>query len=81
MNLYNRQKAVDYAHTWKNRRNSQFYDFENLGGDCTNFISQCLLYGVLEMRAVFYFTMIFPDGKDIRFMNNIANAMKFCFAK
>ena len=50
MNLYDRQKAVDYAHTWWNRRNPQFYDFENLGGDCTNFISQCLLYGGLEMR-------------------------------
>lgn len=81
MNLYDRQKAVDNAHTLKNRCNSQFYNFENLGGDSTNFIFQCLLYGGLEMRAVFYFTMIFPGGNDIRFMNNIANAMKFCFAK
>ncbi len=42
---YNRQAAAFYARKWWNRRNPMFYDFENLGGDCTNFISQCLFAG------------------------------------
>ena len=47
--MYNRQKAIKYAHKWWNKRNPLFYDFENLGGDCTNFISQCLYYGGFDM--------------------------------
>lgn len=42
---YNRQKAIDYAHKWAYRRNPQYYNFDPLGGDCTNFISQCLYEG------------------------------------
>ena len=42
---YDRQAAVDYAHRWAYARNPKFYDFENLGGDCTNFVSQCLYAG------------------------------------
>ena len=44
--LYNRDKAVAYAHEWVFRRNPRYYDFDKLGvGDCTNFISQCLYAG------------------------------------
>ena len=43
--MYDRQKAVDYALTWAINRNPKFYDFSSLGGDCTNFISQCMYYG------------------------------------
>ena len=42
---YNRFAAVAYAHEWAYRRNPAFYDYEKLGGDCTNFTSQCLLAG------------------------------------
>lgn len=43
--MYNREKAVDYAVKWALKRNPDFYDFEELGGDCTNFVSQCLYAG------------------------------------
>ncbi len=43
--MYDRQKAVDYALKWALDRNPKYYDFSLLGGDCTNFISQCLYYG------------------------------------
>ena len=43
--LYNRKAAVEYAHRWAYGRNPQYYDFEKLGGDCTNFASQCLYAG------------------------------------
>ena len=43
--MYDKQKAVDYALKWALDRNPKYYDFSLLGGDCTNFISQCLYYG------------------------------------
>ena len=39
---YDRAAAVLYAHQWAYGRNPAFYDYENLGGDCTNFASQYL---------------------------------------
>ncbi|WP_312940855.1 amidase domain-containing protein [Oscillibacter sp.] len=48
MNLlqdYDREAAVWYAHRWAYGRNPAFYDYETIGGDCTNFASQCLYAG------------------------------------
>lgn len=42
---YDRQAVVNYAHQWAYGRNPAFYDYEQLGGDCTNFASQCILAG------------------------------------
>lgn len=42
---YDRIKAVDYAKEWALKRNPNYYDFSGIGGDCTNFISQCLVAG------------------------------------
>jgi len=47
---YNRQAAVEYAKKWAFLRNPAFFNFETLGGDCTNFISQCLLAGDMPMN-------------------------------
>lgn len=42
---YNRIAAVFYAHRWAYGRNPAFYDYEKIGGDCTNFASQCVYAG------------------------------------
>lgn len=42
---YDRTAAVLYARRWAYGRNPAFYDYENLGGDCTNFASQCIFAG------------------------------------
>lgn len=42
---YNRQNAVDYAVKFAFSRNPNYHNFDNLGGDCTNYISQCLYKG------------------------------------
>ncbi|MBE6910562.1 MAG: amidase [Ruminococcaceae bacterium] len=42
---YDRAAAVRYAHEWAYSRNPLYYDYENLGGDCTNFASQCIFAG------------------------------------
>lgn len=42
---YDREAAVRYAHRWAYDRNPRFYNYDGLGGDCTNFASQCLYAG------------------------------------
>ena len=42
---YNRQAAVAYAHRWAFGRNPAYSNFDGMGGDCTNFASQCLYAG------------------------------------
>lgn len=47
---YNRSKAVAYARRWALSRNPVYYDFENIGGDCTSFASQCIFAGADVMN-------------------------------
>lgn len=47
---YDREKAVAYAHQWAYGHNPRYYNFENLGGDCTNFTSQALYAGAGVMN-------------------------------
>lgn len=42
---YDREAAVAYAHRWAFGRNPAFSNFDGMGGDCTNFASQCLYAG------------------------------------
>lgn len=50
MAKYSRERAIEYAKAYWNKRNPRFYNFDKLGGDCTNFISQCLFYGGFDMK-------------------------------
>lgn len=47
---YDRAAAVAYARRWALDRNPVCYDFENIGGDCTNFASQCIYAGAKTMN-------------------------------
>ena len=47
---YQRERAVEYARTWALRRNPLFIDFTGIGGNCTNFVSQCILAGSCTMN-------------------------------
>lgn len=62
---YRRLNAVLYAHHWAYRRNPRFYDYEELGGDCTNFASQCVYAGagVMNYTPVYGWYYIDPDNK------------------
>lgn len=53
--FYNREAAVAYARKWALSRNPAYYDFSKLGGDCTNFASQCIYAGagVMNYTPVF----------------------------
>lgn len=37
-----RMFAAQYLDNWWNKRNTKYPDYSNVGGDCTNFVSQCL---------------------------------------
>lgn len=47
---YNRAEAVAYARKWALDRNHAYYNFQNIGGDCTNFASQCIYAGAKVMN-------------------------------
>ena len=47
---YDRQAAYAYAKKWAFGRNPKFYNFDKLGGDCTNFASQCIYAGAGVMN-------------------------------
>lgn len=47
---YNRENAVAYAKKWAFGRNPDYYNFNRIGGDCTNFASQCIYAGAEVMN-------------------------------
>ncbi|MDR2646700.1 MAG: amidase domain-containing protein [Oscillospiraceae bacterium] len=47
---YDRYAAIAYAHEWAYRRNPNYADFEDMGGDCSNFVSQALHAGGAKMN-------------------------------
>ena len=47
---YDSTSAVLYARKWAMSRNPAYYDFEKIGGDCTNFASQCIFAGARIMN-------------------------------
>ena len=47
---YDRTAAVRYASRWAYGRNPAYFSFDGIGGDCTNFVSQCLYAGAGVMN-------------------------------
>ena len=47
---YLRERAVAYARKYALVRNPLFYTFEGIGGNCTNFVSQCVYAGSCTMN-------------------------------
>ena len=61
---YNRQAAIRYAHRWAFERNPRFFDYEEIGGDCTNFASQCLYAGTGIMNYTPTFGWYYISSND-----------------
>ncbi len=61
---YNRQAAYDYAKKWAFGRNPAFYDFSAIGGDCTNFASQCIYAGARVMNYTPTFGWFYRSAND-----------------
>lgn len=87
---YQRADAVTYAHTWALSRNPNYYDFHDIGGDCTNFISQCLYAGSKVMNYTPTFGWYYinvnrrsPSWSGVNYLYNflIKNNSKAVFAE
>jgi len=48
---YDRIGAIHYARGWALSRNPKFQDYEEWGGNCTNYISQCVNAGGVPMDS------------------------------
>lgn len=75
--MYDREKAVSYAHRWAYSRNPIYYNFDDIGGDCTNFASQCIFAGagIMNYKPVlgWYYTSInsrTPSWSGVVFLHN-----------
>ena len=61
---YNRLAAVDYAKKWALSRNPEYYNFQDIGGNCTNFVSQAVLAGSCGMNFTPTFGWYFISSTD-----------------
>jgi len=61
---YYRERAVMYARRWALSRNPLFLDFTGTGGDCTNFVSQCILAGSCVMNFTPTYGWYFRSSAD-----------------
>lgn len=59
---YNRTAVVEYAKKWAFLRNPKYYNFDTIGGDCTNFVSQCIYAGNQKMNYEKDFGWYYIDG-------------------
>ncbi|MDR1117361.1 MAG: amidase domain-containing protein [Oscillospiraceae bacterium] len=62
--MYNREAAISYAHKFAFSRNPDFLDFHGIGGDCTNFISQCIHAGGAQMNYTPDLGWYYRNGYD-----------------
>ncbi len=63
---YDRNSAVQYAKRWALSRNPKYFDFQGMGGDCTNFASQCIYAGagVMNYTRDYGWYYISPDDRS-----------------
>ena len=61
---YDRMRAVEYAKTWALSRNPLFFDFTGQGGNCTNFVSQCIFAGCGVMNYTPTFGWYYRTPED-----------------
>lgn len=80
---YDRQEAVRYARRWALARNPVYYDFEHIGGDCTNFASQCIYAGSRTMNFLpvygWYYTSLHdraPAWTDVDYLYRFLSGNK-----
>ena len=50
INRYNLENAVNYPLQYALTKNPEFHNYNNQGGNCTNYISQCLFAGAPQMN-------------------------------
>lgn len=74
---YDRNAAVAYARKWALSRNPAYYNFDPVGGDCTNFASQSIYAGARVMNYTpvmgWYYSSSFdrtPSWSGVEYLYN-----------
>lgn len=70
---YNPDNAIQYARKYALNYNTEFINFNDMGGDCTNFVSQCLFYGGLPLTRLwkpYLYSWITVNGLYNYLINN-----------
>ncbi len=62
--LYDRGAALKYAKEWAFNRNPVYLNFDGLGGDCTNFASQCIFAGAGIMNYTPLYGWYYKNSYD-----------------
>ena len=65
----NIKAEIEYARRWAFSANPAYYNFENIGGDCTNFVSQGVL--LLLQEIIHSFARCYIRQKPQRMRQNI----------
>ena len=68
---YNRNEAVKYAEKWAYRRNPRYYNFNELGGDCTSFASQCIYAGSKKIKQIKIKNKTTMDEEDLECLEDM----------
>jgi len=63
-NGYDRKAVVEYANKWALKRNPAYYNFDEVGGDCTNYASQCIYAGCGVMNYTKTFGWYYRNSRD-----------------
>ena len=61
---YERESVFRYAQRWAFSRNPAYYDFSRIGGDCTNFASQCVFAGANVMNFTPIYGWFYKTAND-----------------
>lgn len=61
---YRREAVLQYAKQWAFKRNPRYLDFERMGGDCTNYASQCIYAGSGVMNYKPVMGWYYNSGSD-----------------
>ena len=70
---YDRDKAVEYAKQWYNKRNTEYLEYDLYGGNCQNFASQCVHAGGMDMDIKGTYTTQWKFyGKDLNYGQSAA---------
>ena len=76
---YDREKAVEYAQQWYNKRNPEFLEYDLYGGNCQNFASQCIHAGGMDMDINGTYTCQWKFyGKDLN-LKQVASGRSYSF--
>lgn len=73
---YNPSKAIAYAEKYWNNYNENYSDYNEIGGDCANFVSQCLVAGGLSMTDGWYWNDYYDRSGSWSYCPSMYNYFK-----